>query len=79
MQDMAHQILEGNRSILGAMVESNINWGNQKVTGNRADLQYGVSITDACIDWETTETTLREVHKKLKDYLPQRLASQSNQ
>ncbi len=75
MQDVTHQIKEGNRSILGVMVESNINWGSQKVPANRADLQYGVSITDACIDWQTTETSLREMHLKLKDVLPQRQAS----
>ncbi|MBK8972791.1 MAG: 3-deoxy-7-phosphoheptulonate synthase [Hahellaceae bacterium] len=73
LQDMTHQIMEGNRSILGAMVESNIHWGNQKMAGKREELKYGVSITDACIDWETTEKVLREVHGKLKGVLPGRL------
>jgi 3-deoxy-7-phosphoheptulonate synthase len=35
-------------------------------------LQYGVSITDACIDWAATENTLRSMHAKLKDVLPKR-------
>ena len=74
IQDVAHQILEGNRSIQGLMVESNLNWGNQSIPENLDDLKYGVSITDACIDWETTEMALREMREKLKDVLPGRKA-----
>ncbi|TBW54761.1 3-deoxy-7-phosphoheptulonate synthase [Marinobacter halodurans] len=73
MQDVAHQILEGNRSIMGLMVESHLNWGNQSIPENLDDLKYGVSITDACIDWETTEKALRDMHEKLKDVLPKRI------
>ena len=53
---------QGDKSIMGVMIESNINEGNQKVpaTGPQ-DLKYGVSITDACIDWDTTETVLRQL------------------
>ena len=53
---------QGDKSILGVLIESNINEGNQKVpaTGPQ-DLKYGVSITDACIDWDTTETVLRQL------------------
>ncbi|MGM0767544.1 MAG: 3-deoxy-7-phosphoheptulonate synthase [Pseudomonadota bacterium] len=72
MQDISHQILEGNRSIQGLMVESNINWGNQSIPDNLADLQYGVSVTDACIDWPTTEKAIRDMRDKLKDVLPKR-------
>ena len=72
MDNVANQILEGNQSIVGLMVESNIGWGNQKMTDNIADLKYGVSITDACIDWETTERTLRSIYGKLKPVLPGR-------
>ncbi|MDX1455955.1 MAG: 3-deoxy-7-phosphoheptulonate synthase [Marinobacter sp.] len=72
MQDIAHQILEGNKSIQGLMVESHLNWGNQSIPDNLADLKYGVSITDACIDWETTEKAIREMRDKLKDVLPTR-------
>jgi len=73
MNDVAHQILEGNKSICGLMVESNINGGNQPIPSDLSDLQYGVSITDACIDWDTTEKALREIYVKLKDVLPSRI------
>ena len=73
MEDIVNQIRDGNRSIVGMMVESNINWGSQKLTGNPADLKYGVSITDACIDWETTERSVREMAEQLRDVLPRRL------
>ncbi|KAA1175135.1 3-deoxy-7-phosphoheptulonate synthase [Marinobacter salinexigens] len=72
MQDVAHQILEGNKSIQSLMVESNINWGNQSIPENKEDLKYGVSVTDACIDWETTEKAIRDMRDKLKDVLPTR-------
>ncbi|WP_372985299.1 3-deoxy-7-phosphoheptulonate synthase [Marinobacter sp.] len=74
LQDITHQILEGNASIQGLMVESNINWGNQPLPENLADLKYGVSVTDACIDWPTTEKAIREMRDKLKDVLPKRKA-----
>lgn len=72
MQDVTHQILEGNTSIQSLMVESNINWGNQSIPDNLADLKYGVSVTDACIDWPTTEKAVRDMRDKLKDVLPKR-------
>lgn len=72
IQDITHQILEGNQSIQSLMIESHLNWGNQPLTENLADLKYGVSITDACIDWPTTEKALREMRDKLKDVLPRR-------
>ena len=75
MQDVTHQILEGNQSIQSLMVESHINWGSQSIPENLADLKYGVSITDACIDWETTEKAIRDMREKLKDVLPKRTAS----
>ncbi|HAS76957.1 MAG TPA: 3-deoxy-7-phosphoheptulonate synthase [Marinobacter adhaerens] len=71
MQDVTHQILEGNTSIQSLMVESNINWGNQSIPENLADLKYGVSVTDACIDWPTTEKAIRDMRDKLKDVLAQ--------
>jgi 3-deoxy-7-phosphoheptulonate synthase len=72
MENVANQILEGNQSIIGLMVESHLNWGCQAIPKNLDELQYGVSITDACIDWSATEKTLRSMHAKLKDVLPQR-------
>ncbi len=67
-----NQILEGNRSIVGLMLESNLNWGNQKIPEDLSQLKYGVSVTDACMDWATTEKLLRSAHEKLKDVLPKR-------
>ena len=49
----------GTGSLIGLMVESNLNEGNQPIPKNRADLRYGVSITDSCIGWEATERMLR--------------------
>ncbi|KZM38528.1 phospho-2-dehydro-3-deoxyheptonate aldolase [Marinomonas sp. SBI22] len=71
-KDATKQILEGNNSIMGLMIESNIGWGNQKISENLADLEYGVSVTDACIDWETTEKSLLEMADQLRDTLPKR-------
>lgn len=72
MQDATNQIIEGNKSIVGLMVESNIAWGNQSIPKDLSDLTYGVSVTDACIDWETTEKAILEMHEKLKTVLPNR-------
>jgi len=72
-ENIANQIVEGNRSIVGIMLESNLGAGNQKMLSDPADLRYGVSITDACIDWESTEQVLRGIATKLTDALPARL------
>lgn len=72
LENVANQIVEGNQSIVGLMVESHLGWGNQTIPKNLSDLKYGVSITDACIDWETTEKSLRNMRDKLKDVLPGR-------
>ncbi len=60
LANLVDQIRAGNRSIMGFMLESNLNAGNQRLTSRREQLQYGVSITDACIDWATTERCLTE-------------------
>ena len=54
----------GNKGLIGVMLESHINEGNQSL-GDPKDLKYGVSITDACINWETTEELLREARAAL--------------
>ncbi|MDH3452002.1 MAG: 3-deoxy-7-phosphoheptulonate synthase [Gammaproteobacteria bacterium] len=72
-ENCVNQILEGNRSIIGLMLESNLNWGNQAIPQDLAELAYGVSVTDACIDWPTTETALRDWCGKLRSALPGRL------
>ncbi len=74
MENVSNQILEGNQSIIGLMVESNIKAGNQKLSANRDEMEYGMSVTDACIDWETTEASLLAMRDKLKDILPTRFA-----
>ena len=58
------QITAGNRGIMGIMVESNLVAGNQKIT-DKDKLTYGQSITDECIDWETTEALLKECYEAL--------------
>lgn len=59
---IADQLREGEKAIIGVMVESNINEGNQKVPAEGpAGLKKGVSITDACIDWDSTVTVLEDL------------------
>jgi len=69
MNDVAEQIESGNNSIVGFMVESHLNGGNQKVPEDRSELKYGVSITDACVDWDTTETMIRALRRRVKETL----------
>lgn len=73
-QNVVNQILEGNQSVIGVMLESHINSGNQKADGVPQDeLEYGVSITDGCIDWATTESLISQMRDKLITVLPMRL------
>jgi 3-deoxy-7-phosphoheptulonate synthase len=72
VENVANQILEGNRSIVGLMIESHINAGSQSIPANLDELAYGVSVTDGCIDWETTEQCLRAMRDKVKTVLPKR-------
>ncbi len=65
MRALIAQIAAGNRSIMGAMIESNLEAGNQPFPQPRDQLRYGVSITDGCIDWPTTEAMVRELHAAL--------------
>ena len=59
---VADQLREGEDAIIGLMIESNINAGNQKVPPEGpAGLKKGVSITDACIDWQTTVEVLTDL------------------
>ncbi|MBY5969424.1 3-deoxy-7-phosphoheptulonate synthase [Halomonas denitrificans] len=73
LDNVTHQILDGNRSIIGLMVESNIGWGNQKIKQDRSEMAYGVSVTDACIDWDTTVEALRGMNERLAPVLTKRL------
>lgn len=71
-QDITNQILEGNRSIVGLMIESNLKAGNQSIPRNLQELEYGVSVTDGCIDWDTTERCILDMRGKLQGVLAQR-------
>ena len=64
-EDVTRQILAGNRSIIGLMIESNINAGNQPIPDDLSGLKYGISVTDGCIDWETTEELITGMHAQL--------------
>jgi 3-deoxy-7-phosphoheptulonate synthase len=64
-RSVIQQRVEGTGSLIGLMVESNIHEGNQPIPKNPAELRYGVSITDSCIGWETTERMLRWGHEML--------------
>jgi len=69
-EDVWHSVIEqrvgGTKSLIGMMVESHLSEGNQPIPKNPAELRYGVSITDSCIGWETTERMLRWGYETLK-------------
>ncbi|MBV9386934.1 MAG: 3-deoxy-7-phosphoheptulonate synthase [Chroococcidiopsidaceae cyanobacterium CP_BM_ER_R8_30] len=64
-EDAIQQVLDGNVSIVGMMLESNLYEGNQPIPSNIAQLKYGVSVTDKCIGWEETEKLILAAHTKL--------------
>ena len=66
LDNIAQQILEGNESIIGVMLESHLKAGNQKLTDDKSALEYGKSITDGCIDWPTTEKALTSLANKIR-------------
>jgi len=65
LKNIVSQRLEGNTAIVGAMLESNLREGNQPCAAEPDKLTYGVSVTDECISWETTEKLLKCAHKRL--------------
>ncbi len=72
MSDCVHQIRDGNRSIIGLMLESNIEGGNQPIPDDLSKLRYGCSVTDPCIDWPSTESAILNARKQIEDVLPRR-------
>lgn len=66
MADVINQILNGNQALVGVMIESNLVAGNQKIPEDLSQLIYGCSVTDACVDWDTTETMIREAAQRLR-------------
>lgn len=72
-QNVVNQILEGNQSIIGIMLESHLNAGNQSSNGKKLDeMEYGVSITDGCISWDQTNKLIHDTRDKLITVLPLR-------
>lgn len=67
MASICEQLVAGDRHITGVMIESNINAGKQDVPspeqGGANALKHGVSITDACVDWETTRVMLQQLNE----------------
>ena len=72
LSSVSEQIEQGNQSIIGVMIESNLCEGNQPIPDDLEEIKYGVSITDACIDWDTTAAALRELAAKVKPMLAKR-------
>jgi 3-deoxy-7-phosphoheptulonate synthase len=73
MTDIVNQIRGGNKSLVGVMIESNIEAGNQAIPADLSQLKYGCSVTDACVDWDTTEKMIRDAAVLLRDVLPERM------
>ena len=74
LNSIIEQRIAGNDNIIGCMLESNLNAGSQSLNGPLADLEYGVSVTDACIGWDETEDLLREAYGKLANVVKQPVA-----
>lgn len=72
MADVVNQVRLGNKSLVGVMIESNLVAGNQPIPDDLTQLKYGCSVTDACVDWESTEKMLRDADQLLRDVLPKR-------
>ncbi len=66
LDNVIEQLVTAPGSVSGVMIESNLNAGNQSIPDNLNQLKYGVSITDKCVDWETTVELLTEAHHKLE-------------
>lgn len=65
LENVIQQIIDGNTSIVGMMLESNLYEGNQPIPSNLEQLEYGVSVTDKCVDWQETEKIILAAHDKL--------------
>ena len=74
MADVIHQIVQGNKSLVGVMIESNIVSGNQKIPQDLSQLTYGCSVTDGCIDWDSSVQVLHDLAAAVRR---RRLATQA--
>jgi 3-deoxy-7-phosphoheptulonate synthase len=72
LESVTQQIETGNASIIGVMLESNLCEGNQPIPDDLDEIRYGVSVTDACLAWESTEAALRDMAARLRRVLPGR-------
>ena len=72
LNDVAKQLQQGNKSIIGVMIESNLEEGNQPIPDDLEEIRPGVSVTDACISWESTESVLRNFAKEVSVVLKAR-------
>lgn len=66
-QDVINQRMDGNEAIIGLMIESNLFEGSQIIAGPPSELKYGISITDACVSWETTEKMILSTFEHMKE------------
>jgi 3-deoxy-7-phosphoheptulonate synthase len=66
-ENVIQQILDGNKSIVGLMLESHLYEGNQPLSSNLEKLKYGVSVTDKCIGWNETEKIILAAYEKLSE------------
>jgi 3-deoxy-7-phosphoheptulonate synthase len=72
MKDVVNQIRDGNRSIVGLMIESNLVAGNQPIPADLSQLKYGCSVTDSCVGWDTTVEMIRSADRVLHETLGKR-------
>jgi 3-deoxy-7-phosphoheptulonate synthase len=66
LEDVVEQVAVGQGALVGVMIESNLQPGKQSIPKDLSQLKYGVSVTDACVGWETTETMLRKAASRLR-------------
>lgn len=76
-RNCVEQVVAGNRSIVGLMLESHLFSGRQDIPLDLSTLQYGVSVTDGCIDWPTTEALLLEAREQLAPTMDRRVEKQA--
>ena len=69
IEEITKQIVSGNKSIFGLMLESNLFAGKQKILDNKNDMEYGISVTDGCIDWEETQSIIRRFSENISKNL----------
>ena len=72
LKEVAEQVKQGNHSIIGVMLESNLKEGNQTIPDDLDEIRPGISVTDACIGWATTEVALREFATTISQTLQSR-------